>query len=473
MSIEFKLYGYTGDPDAKARFDAESDKVKIITYLNEKKFLTFGTFGTDQCVMKLGTIHRDFHLQPYVNNKNCGEAFYKVNVITGGIEGNPTSKQISKFFNENNKEYVMNYGVSHASDEDPAKLKDQAYLYISSTKKNWMKELESLDPKINELVLPGAHDAGMWKIDSKFLAEAISGLIPIVYFTTWLPVIGWIIATIGGVATAYLPTILYNFAVTQKDRPYDLLRMGIRHFDFRPAKFISLLNQVVHVHGVIPGGSLEDFLNDVNKFLIENPTEVVFIEIKADGIDSKIATFLSKIELERIAHQKISVGVQVYEGDEITCLNSKRWNDLKSKGRAVFLYKPKTITSYNDQDYGASMTDPSHVEKAVVNFLPKINNSEFNLIQCQNTASNFFVDHWSSFVKHPSWVNDIALSDTGSLLADTKALFDSVLYSRLSSVNTREQLKSHNGLVAVINDFADIALVDLSIALTKTRLKPK
>jgi hypothetical protein len=137
------------------------------------------------------------------------------------------------------------------------------------------------------------------------------------------------------------------------------------------------------------------------------------------------------------------------------------------------LYKPKTITSYNDQDYGASMTDPSHVEKAVVNFLPKINNSEFNLIQCQNTASNFFVDHWSSFVKHPSWVNDIALSDTGSLLADTKALFDSVLYSRLSSVNTREQLKSHNGLVAVINDFADIALVDLSIALTKTRLKPK
>ena len=336
-----------------------------------------------------------------------------------------------------------------------------------------MKELESLDPKINELVLPGAHDAGMWKIDSKFLAEAISGLIPIVYFTTWLPVIGWIIATIGGVATAYLPTILYNFAVTQKDRPYDLLRMGIRHFDFRPAKFISLFNQVVHVHGVIPGGSLDDFLNDVNKFLIENPTEVVFIEIKADGIDSKIATFLSKIELERIAHQKISVGVQVYEGDEITCLNSKRWNDLKSKGRAVFLYKPKSITSYNDQDYGASMTDPSHVEKAVVNFLPKINNSEFNLIQCQNTASNFFVDHWSSFVKHPSWVNDIALSDTGSLLADTKALFDSVLYPRLSSVNTREQLKSHNGLVAVINDFADIALVDLSIALTKTRLKPK
>lgn len=477
MSITFKLYGYAGKPEVQVRFDAEGDGIKTINYDESQSFGIFGTLGQSKCTMSwgFGVLNRDFHLQPMIGNKNRGEELYKINTVTGGISGKKTSLQTSKFFKVDDKDYVMNYGVSHASDEKPAPLSDQAYLYLSETNPQWMGLIAMYNPKVGRLVLPGAHDAGMWKIDETFLAGLISGAIAISAITRFIPFIGWIIAAGGFAISACIKTILYNVSVTQKDSTSDLLRMGIRHFDFRPAKFKALANKVVHVHSVIPGGSFDEFLDQINKFLEQYPTQVVFVEIKADGIVSDIATFISKDELIDIATKKLKIPFQVYEGSEISTLNDTHWNALKGEkpheGLVVFMYKVNTGTSYSDGAYGASMTDPKFIDDAVKGYMSNIVESKFNLIQTQNTATIFLANHWTEFAKHPSWYNDIALSDTGSLLADTKALFDATLYRTLASESTKETLKNKKGLTAIVNDFADIALVDLSIALTWTRME--
>lgn len=467
MDIDFNLLGYSGSLGIKARFDAEGDGLKTISFDQAKSYAYFGKVGQDHCTLRysISTLHRDFHLQPLVDDQNRGEAFYKINTVTGGIDGNSTDKQQSKFFTVGNTQYVMNYGVSHASDESPAKLGDQAYLYISTAKTDWMKSLVAYNPTISQLAVAGAHDAGMWQVDPDFIALSQFAIL----IANVVPVIGGLIALVGEAAA---PTIAYNMAVTQKDQPGDLLKMGIRHFDFRPAKIPLLGNRVSHVHGPIPGGKFSTFLEQVNQFLKTYASEVVFVEIKGSGITREIATFLTRQEVEDFLKQYIdaSVGYQIYEGNQVADMNQKRWNDVLHTGRVVVMYQPSDISSYSDGLYGWSMTDPSAVEGTVMNTLWSIDASKFNSIQCQDTASTYFVNNWSEFAKHPSWYNDIGLSGTGSLLADTKPTFDQRLYARLSSTEAQANLRSHLGFTAMINDFVDTALVDLCFSLTHTRL---
>lgn len=467
MDMDFNLLGYSGGQGIKARFDAEGDGIKTVSFDQAKSYAYFGQVGKDHCTLRysISALHRDFHLQPLVDDKNQGEAFYKVNTVTGGIEGNSTDKQQSKFFTVGNTQYVMNYGVSHASDESPAKLGDQAYLYVSTAKTDWMKSLVAYNPTISQVVVAGAHDAGMWQVDPDFieLAEFASLIISII------PIIGSLIALVGSAAA---PVVAYNMAVTQKDQPSDLLKMGVRHFDFRPAKIPLLGGRVSHVHGPIPGGEFSVFLKQVSQFLKDHTSEVVFVEVKGSGISDKVATFLTLDEVKDFLRQYIdvSVGYQVYQGSEVATLNQRHWNDVLSTGRVVVMYEPSDTSSWSKDAYNWSMTDPSAVEGAVMNALWRINPDKFNSIQCQDTASEYFLNNWTEFAQHPSWYNDVGLSGTGSLLADTKPTFDQRLYTRLSSAEAQGNFRSHLGFVAMINDFVDTALVDLSISLTHSRM---
>ncbi|MEC7119861.1 MAG: hypothetical protein VXW65_08180, partial [Pseudomonadota bacterium] len=447
-----------------ARFDAEGDGLKSINFVSA--YDLFGTMGQSSATFtgSLTVIHRDFHLQPMIFGVNQGEAFYKINTTTGGIEGNATNLQVAKFFHVNSTDYVMNYGVSHAGYTDEVPLGDQAYLYVSPTQTTWMKDLALYNPLVSQIVVAGSHDAGMWEIDPQALADT-QLILDIIGF---IPLIGWIVNLVGSAA---IPTIMYNLAVTQKDQPQDLLRMGVRHFDFRPAKVMLLNNKVTHVHGPIPGGMFQTFLEQVNSFLLANPSEAVFVEVKASGIVESIATPLTLSEVEDFLNTYVSsqVGYTVYQGSDVSTMNQQRWNDLLTTGRVVVMFHPSSMSSYSDDKYTWSMTDPSAVEGAVMNALWQLDAQQFNSIQCQDTASGYFAAHWSDFVTHTSWINDVGLSGTGSLLADTKAVFDQRLYARLSSGEGQAGFNARLGFATMINDFVDIALVDLAASLTSTR----
>lgn len=72
-----------------------------------------------------------------------------------------------------------------------------------------------------------------------------------------------------------------------------MLNTGARYFEFRPAHISSKLSaasplpdNLYYTHLVIPGTPLDAFLAEVVQFLLTNPTEIVVVQIRHDGIDS-------------------------------------------------------------------------------------------------------------------------------------------------------------------------------------------
>lgn len=467
FEIDFNTVGYAGANGLTARIYSESGGNTDVGYTNS--FNQFGAMSDNTVYCENSPMHCDLQLQALLNGSNVASANYSINCLTGSISGNTTAEQTSVFFQQNGTSYVMNYGVSHAGNTTIASMGDQAYCYVSTAKQSWMGSLNlaGSNPLVSTLVLPGAHDAGMSTIDPHVL-QAGTLLTAVIHA---FPVIGQILALGAAVS---LKRVLYSLAVTQKDSPADLMNMGVRFFDFRPGT-VSLTNEVRHVHGVIPGQLFSDFLTQVASFLSANPTEVVFVQVSSSGINDSIATPLTIAQVNSAVQTAIngtSVGTQTIGDTGV--LNSTTWNQLVSAGRLVVLNKYDSAyivnDSYSDGVYQQSMCDPSFVANAIQNTIPQISSSCMTSLQCQNTASGFVVNNIGSFLTSPSWVNDLFLSDTGSVLADTKAIFDYSAYSLLSSPANQYQIQQSEGIVSVINDFGDIALVDLCMSLTQARL---
>lgn len=72
-----------------------------------------------------------------------------------------------------------------------------------------------------------------------------------------------------------------------------MLNTGARYFEFRPAHISSKLSaawplpdKMYYTHLVIPGTPLDALLAEVVHLLLTNPTEIVVVQIRHDGIDS-------------------------------------------------------------------------------------------------------------------------------------------------------------------------------------------
>ena len=192
------------------------------------------------------------------------------------------------------------YGMSWVGWSSPGNFlngRDQAYAYATVPMNTWMGDVRASDTNawdnatLNDLVLPGAHDAGMWT-----LAPAINNAQSLVTFlneiTPNLPVGlgGEIEKLLEKAATSGVFNFIHNVALTQKDTTEDQLKSGIRYFDYRPAKIgisgTPLGTDYYHVHAVVPGYNFQSFLNDVVNFIDApgNEHEIVMVNIKDSGI---------------------------------------------------------------------------------------------------------------------------------------------------------------------------------------------
>lgn len=470
LEIDFNTIGYAGATGLAAQFNSASSGNTTVPFAGTLS--QFGALGMNTVSCENGLshpVHCDLTLQALSNSTVVQSAGFSVNCLLGGITGNSTAEQTAIFFSQNGTQYVMNYGVSHAGNTTNVPMGDQAYCYVSTCKQIWMGDLNlaNTNPYVSNLVLPGVHDSGMWELDPNIIAGSalLTAILPL------FPIVGNVLAAVVG-STA--DNIIRSLAVTQKDTPSDLMNMGIRFFDFRPAT-VTITGDVRHVHGPIPGALFSDFLNQVVTFLNANPTEVVFVQVSDSGISTSIATPLTidavnsmvqtAVELQNCSSQTI---------DDTSVLNKMVWNDLISGGQLVVLNKYSSSysvnDSYSDGTYQQSMTDPNYIAAAIQNTLPNISHTSMTSLQCQDTASGYVINNWSSFLLSPSWLTDIFLSDKGSVLADTKAIFDFSAYTLLSDSPNAAQIQNSAGIISVINDFADVASVDLCISHTQNRL---
>lgn len=473
-----QIWAYTGASTVYPRFDMEGDTLHPFPYQSSNLAST-GTMQWGKAYDTTGTApqHRDFHIQAMASSgKQLTEVLYKIDRITGGIQGNEVALQtVVRFTDDSGTPWLLNYGMSHA----PPPITDQSYNYLGKENRQWMRDLASACPGIvfNQLVLPGAHDAGMYKIDITSLdalidvaVDYISSRFPIALHPEIKSLITQTLAACG------VEIGLSNFSVTQKDTAYNQMVSGTRYFDFRPGyPKDGDVNDSWHIHTFVPGARFATFLQDVSRFLQENPREIAVFRITSSGMDKDRYTKLSQSQVETFAQANIAADVGYDFPADFQSFAKQGLDAIVGAGkRVVFLYHlDKVNDSYTDEDYSASLTDPQAVLKQLNNTVQKTSSSDtLTMLQLQNTGSLALKHYISDIVLNPTaWINDLLASKTGNILQDTKAIWDNSTYSWLQQSDVITNIQRQKPLVVIQNDFVDIAMAELAAALSRKRFE--
>lgn len=468
-----ELWGYTGASPVYPRFDMEGDTFHPFFYQGSGLGST-GTMKQGKAYDTTGVFpeHRDFHLQAISSaGAQLTEVKYKIDRLTGGISGNDVSKQtVVQFKDSAGTPWLMNYGISHA----PSPITDQSYNYLGKRNLRWLTDLATACPGIrfNQLVLPGAHDAGMYEINvdgflwiEEAAAVLLALLIPVPVCNTSLA---------GLLAANGFEVALANFSVTQKDTAYNQMISGTRYFDLRPGyKKNGDVNKTYHIHNFIPGAPFATFLQDVNKFLRENPNEIAVFRITSSGIDKDKFTPLTQDQVEDFAKANITSDVGYDFPSNLSTFEAQSLSAIAGSGKRVFfLYNISDVNdSYSNDTYSKSLTDPQPVIQALNETVQKTSSSQsLTMLQLQNTGSASLKHYISDIAMNSTeWINDLVGSKTGNILQDTKGIFDHATYNWLTQSDVIASIQKQKSLVVIQNDFVDVALAEHAYALCKKR----
>lgn len=226
----------------------------------------------------------------------------------GNIEDGSTFASLPQMASVVSPEIIVTYGFYDAgSGVAGLPNTDQCWVTITPNRAGWMGTIAApnstqASKSFNTLVLPSPHDVGMNNTDnimalfgdSKNDAVIISLMVAIMLT---FPVVGAALAGIGGVVlAANKENIVTALAFTQKDTLTTMLQTGARYFEFRPAHVSSLFpsnaslgKKLYFTHLVIPGQAFDSWLTEAVDFLVQNPTEIIVVQIRGDGIDSTCA----------------------------------------------------------------------------------------------------------------------------------------------------------------------------------------
>jgi hypothetical protein len=218
-----------------------------------------------------------------------------VNTLTGNIVRGSGLREMEDQVSYVTNNLIVTYGLYDAAGTGTAGLpkSNQVWVTVHENRRRWLAELapagslQSSKP-FAKLVLPCAHDVGMNSMQN---AEAI-------LMKAGKPFIG-VLKALDGVAKALsssmsddllvsmAPNIIRSLAITQKDTLFDILSIGARYFEFRPAHlhsaiipFAPIQDRLYFHHGPIPGASFEQFLHDCVTFLMDNPTEIIVVQLR-------------------------------------------------------------------------------------------------------------------------------------------------------------------------------------------------
>jgi hypothetical protein len=199
-----------------------------------------------------------------------------------------------------------------------------SFFLRSSTPPNnssWMGRLLALHPtiKLNQITMPGSHDAGMYR---------------------------------PGVTTA---------ANTQHLSIFDQLQAGVRYFDLRVCVWNVTGPEPWTYHGASYGGRLDDILDDVKRFIVANPTEAVFLKFRSFVWGDQQPT-VQLVTSKLAGHLYFSASTPIFAEETL--------DNLKGKVVAAFCnYDPSLINSnsgtfpysdYGNEDTGAFIPHADH-----------------------------------------------------------------------------------------------------------------
>ncbi|QQG27266.1 hypothetical protein JFY74_14280 [Pectobacterium carotovorum] len=396
----------------------------------------------------------------------------EINGLTGNMSGD--FEDMMKTPSIINRTSAISYGFYDAgSGSSGLTNRDQTYVYLTVNMNNWMGRAAEKNPSFKSspfynFALAGSHDSGSF--DLKALDKILNNSALLTAFLGFLaPFFGVTIPVLVALGLPKIRRLLIKLAVTQKDDIATQLNLGCRYFDFRPGKLPSPFNSVApdfyHIHSIIPGYSLNDFLTDIFGWLEKNPTEIVVVSLNGQGFSDSIIP-PTKEQLESIVStvndrfKSIKIGNSSDLGESYDGLISVNKRLIFLNQIADWNVAPK-YDSYSDADY--STLNPENIINALKRIKPTPPAGDaYTVLQLQDTAT--------SAISIPAYISEfLSLSDASSVLMSTKLNFDKATYPWVSS-NAAKIAPKKLPLI-FLNDFVDNALAFIASNVTLQRIE--
>ena len=362
---------------------------------------------------------------------------------------------------------------------------DACWVTVTRNQKQWMgrlappKSAQAAKP-FNTLVLPAPHDPGMNTMDTitDLIEENPSKILGIALDAVFGPgMASDIAAKIAKVAVDSKPekaeNVIAGLAITQKDSTPTMLAIGARYFEYRPAyiseyfqKLLVILpvpNKLYFHHWIFPGQAFDDFLAIIVKYLADNPTEIVVVHIRGDGIQDSCKK-ASSVEVDQLVDSALKQfgGSSVARGNSSDM--SRSIDELRQqKKRLILLQEAKQYTNY---DEGAMKTLDG---RSILETLPKF------LKEAPSQPKEAILAVWqiqatTQFTRAAFWTSVFAQGLTSTLLL-TKPIVDALTLPWLQE-HVYPNMTSTR-LQVIMNDFFDGATADVAIRLSEQYLSQK
>ncbi|EGS18949.1 uncharacterized protein CTHT_0055630 [Thermochaetoides thermophila DSM 1495] len=480
-----QVFAYIAVPDCKIELSVPGETV---TFSEQRKFWSRSLEVESSKIRSLLDKRGRFTFKIFHKGTQLTEQWIDVNALTGNASGG-TLEKISKTPSlvVRDRGLIISYGLYEAGKGHKASEihvlpnKHQCYITISPDYASWIGRLAPVgspaeNKPFHRLVLPAAHDVGMNSMEStEALLKKVGGAIVSTLIGDRLPkqreAISQLANTLSKDAISKIaPNIVYSLAITQKDSLETMLRIGARYFEFRPARLHraviscgALPDKLYFQHGAIPGMAYDEFLKGVLAFLRANPTEIVVVQLRWDGVPDECARPSDKEKkeyLEKALKDPAGGNGEIVAGG-LDDMKKKSIAQLrKDKKRLIMLDMVDSLSTYTDEG-NATLNGDSMVQA-----LPKVLTPEnqkgkaFVNIQCQATASNI-----PKAVVH----SIIEASVTNSLLLATKGICDSKMLPWCR--DNVLQVCLLDILVVIMNDWIDGATAHVCFELSKQRLQ--
>ena len=412
-----------------------------------------------------------FEFRVKYRERELAHRWIEVNPVTGSL-GNGTMAVMDQSASIFIEDLIVTFGFYDAGPGLGGLPKQhQCYVTVVKASQNWMRDLAppgSLAARspFTKFVLPSSHDIGMNSMDtsSAIIKHAGTNLIKDVLNASTPHILEEFGRITDKIIGKFAPDIVRALAITQKDSLANILGIGARYFEFRPARChrqlqrVSPLNDTFYFqHGAIPGMSYQQFLHDIIAFLSQYVHEIVVVQNRWDGV-SRDCPRASTLELEAILADALrNSSLRVASFSDMT---TKSIDELRSERKRLILLENISQTSNYDDVTSATLSGDSIVQKLQAMGRDPPQEKDIFLIQCQATASN---------IKEVVGATVIDSDAITSPLLATKATCDHKVLPLLNS-EIGHNLTKVNSLVVIMNDFFDGGTADTAISLSRTRL---
>lgn len=243
------------------------------------------------------------------NGRVVTEQWNEVNALTGGV-GEGTMNSIAKtpsILVAHDPALIVSYGFYCAgTGHNLLPGRHQCYITVTPNYADWVGRVAPIgspqkDHPFRHLVLPAAHDVGMNSMANvDAVLEHTGGAAIRTLLASndqYTRVLSQVADKVSGPAVAAIaPNIVSSLSITQKDALATMLALGARYFEFRPAFMHNevrkyLPDKPYFQHSAIPGMAYDEFLTGVVRFLLDQPTEIVVVQLRWDGTSVKLILF--------------------------------------------------------------------------------------------------------------------------------------------------------------------------------------